>query len=60
VLDAACLARLVVGYWDGTKGISENWRLERALTLRMDEGERGRRHARCLEAVERARGWATQ
>jgi glycerol kinase len=59
-LGAAFLAGLGVGVWQSTDDLRETWQLDRSFTP--DPAARqaaDTAHARWLDAVERAKGWAS-
>lgn len=56
-LGAAYLAGLAVGYWESTREVAKNWRLDREFTPRMDAGSRDRLIRRWSRAIERASNW---
>ncbi|RJP72154.1 MAG: glycerol kinase [Candidatus Abyssobacteria bacterium SURF_17] len=59
-LGAAYLAGLAVKYWENRDEISSNWREQTRFTPKLGEDERERLYARWKQAVERAKGWATE
>lgn len=56
-LGAAYLAGLGVGFWKGTKAVTDNWALDRTFKPAMDRKKREAQYARWKRAVERARNW---
>jgi len=54
-LGAACLAGVAVGIWSGAGSGPAPWQLERAFVPIMDDGERCKKRACWLRAVERIR-----
>lgn len=59
-LGAAYLAGLATGFWRDGEEIDRQWTAERTFEPRMSEEHRRARTARWREAVERAKGWASQ
>lgn len=57
-LGAAYLAGLAVGFWADRAEIEAKWRLARAYEPRMSSDQREALHAKWLDAVSRAKGWA--
>jgi glycerol kinase len=57
-LGAAYLAGLGVGFWTGTQELERAWQVDRRFEPAMSTDERDRRHAKWLNALSRARGWA--
>jgi len=57
-LGAAFLAGLGVGVWDSTDDLRETWQLDKSFTPAPDRTVADAAHARWLDAVERAKGWA--
>ena len=58
-LGAAFLAGLASGVWSSTDELAEVWQLDRRFSPAMDRAEADALQERWLQAVERARGWAT-
>ncbi|WP_255192033.1 glycerol kinase GlpK [Natronobeatus ordinarius] len=58
-LGAAYAAGLAVGYWDGLAKLRENWRVDRAFEPELDRAVADERYERWGEALECARGWAS-
>jgi glycerol kinase len=56
---AAFLAGLAVGFWSGTKELSELWEREKTFEPKMSESERSRLLAEWSKAVGRATRWVT-
>ena len=59
-LGAAYAAGLAVGYWDDLEELRENWHVDRAFEPELDEATADARYKRWHDAVECARGWATE
>jgi glycerol kinase len=59
-LGAAYAAGLAVGYWAGVDDCRANRRIDRRFEPAGDRAAIERRYARWGEAVERARGWASE
>jgi len=57
-LGAAFLAGLGTGVWDSTDQLRETWQLDRSFEPAGDRAEADAAHARWLDAVQRAKGWA--
>jgi glycerol kinase len=57
-LGAAFLAGLGTGVWSSTDDLRETWQLDRTFTPAADRTAADAAHARWLDAVERAKGWA--
>ena len=58
-LGAAFLAGLGVGVWDSTEVLRETWQRDRRFEPNPDRRNADRLHGRWVDAVERAKGWAT-
>ncbi|MCB0961004.1 MAG: glycerol kinase, partial [Acidimicrobiales bacterium] len=58
-LGAAYLAGLAEGVWSSTADIEANWVPAAEFTPAADRRAADALHARWLQAVDRARGWAT-
>ena len=58
-LGAAFLAGLGTGVWSSTDELRDTWSLERRFEPAADRATADAAHARWLEAVERAKGWAS-
>ena len=58
-LGAAFLAGLGVGVWDSTEVLRETWQRDRRFEPNPDRRTADRLHGRWVDAVERAKGWAT-
>ncbi len=57
-LGAAFLAGLGAGVWHSTDDLRHTWQLDREFTPAADRTAADAAHARWLDAVERAKGWA--
>jgi glycerol kinase len=57
-LGAAFLAGLGTGVWSSTDDLRETWQLDRTFTPAADRTRADADHARWIDAVERAKGWA--
>lgn len=58
-LGAAYLAGLATGFWPDAGEIAAQWQADRRFEPRLAETQRVAKLARWREAVERAKGWAT-
>ncbi|MFB6129191.1 MAG: glycerol kinase GlpK [Salinigranum sp.] len=59
-LGAAYAAGLATGYWSSLEELRDNWRVDREFRPDPTVDDADERHARWLDAVDRARGWATE
>jgi glycerol kinase len=57
-LGAAFLAGLGAGVWPSADDLRETWQLDRSFAPASDRSRADAAHARWLDAVERAKGWA--
>jgi glycerol kinase len=58
-LGAAFLAGLGTGVWSSTEELRKTWQLDRRFEPSVDRARADAAHARWRDAVERAKGWAT-
>jgi glycerol kinase len=58
-LGAAFLAGLGTGVWSSTQELRKTWQLDRRFEPSTDRARADAAHARWRDAVERAKGWAT-
>ena len=58
-LGAAFLAGLGTGVWSSTQELRKTWQLDRRFEPSTDRAKADAAHARWRDAVERAKGWAT-
>ena len=59
-LGAAYAAGLAVGVWDDRESLRSRWRVDATFEPGVDPTLMARQHARWRDAVDRARGWATE
>ncbi|WP_128224492.1 glycerol kinase GlpK [Halobacteriaceae archaeon SHR40] len=57
-LGSAYAAGLAVGYWDDLDSLRENWQVDKAFDVQMDEAEANDMYSRWDDAVERSLEWA--
>jgi glycerol kinase len=56
---AAYLAGLATGFWKSREELAQQWSLDREFTPAMESREKDAKYLRWLNAVDRARGWAS-
>jgi glycerol kinase len=59
-LGAAYMGGLATGFWSGADELSAHWAVDRRFEPALNAQARALRLARWRQAVERARGWATE
>jgi glycerol kinase len=59
-LGAAYLAGLATGYWKNVEEITAQWQVERRFEPKMDKARAEGLRRRWRQAVDRAKGWATE
>lgn len=57
-MGAAYLAGIAEGFWDGTKEVTDAWRLDRIFEPKMSSDEREALYSNWRRAVERSLDWA--
>ncbi|WP_255168355.1 glycerol kinase GlpK [Natrononativus amylolyticus] len=58
-LGSAYAAGLAVGYWTGLEELRNNWQVDREFEPRLARSTADEKYARWMDAVDCARGWAT-
>ncbi|MFT4882921.1 MAG: glycerol kinase [Natronomonas sp.] len=59
-LGSAYAAGLAVGYWEDINKLRSNWQVDREFEPEMDAHDANRMYSRWDDAVDKARGWATE